>query len=75
MQKRMKENPLIAAQRKSLVEHPFGTLKHTMRHGYFLLKGKAKVAAEISMSVLVYNMKRVMNIIGIAPLLEIIKCN
>ncbi len=75
MQKRMKENPLIAAQRKSLVEHPFGTLKHTMRHGYFLLKGKAKVAAEISMSVLIYNMKRVMNIIGIAPLLEIIKCN
>jgi len=75
MQKRMKENPMIAGQRKSLVEHPFGTLKHTMRHGYFLLKGKAKVASEISMSVLTYNMKRVMNIVGIAPLLEILMVN
>lgn len=75
MQKRMKENPSISGQRKAIVEHPFGTLKHTMRHGYFLLRGKAKVAAEISMSVLVYNMKRVMNIMGITPLLEIIKGN
>ncbi len=75
MQKRMNENPSIASQRKSIVEHPFGTLKHTMRHGYFLLRGKTKVAAEISMSVLVYNMNRVMNIIGITPLLEIIKSN
>lgn len=73
MQKRMKENPMIASQRKSIVEHPFGTLKHTMRHGYFLLKGKTKVTGEISMSVLTYNMKRVMNIVGIATLLEIIK--
>lgn len=75
MQKRMRENPSVSSQRKSIVEHPFGTLKHTMKHGYFLMRGKTKVTAEISMSVLVYNMKRVMNIIGIAPLLEIIKCN
>ncbi len=75
MEKRMKENPMIAAQRKSIVEHPFGTLKHTMRHGYFLLKGKAKVSGEIGMSILTYNMKRVINIIGIAPLLKILRAN
>ena len=73
MQLRMKENPSPSNQRKAIVEHPFGTLKHTMRHGYFLLKGKTKVAAEISMSVLVYNMKRVMNIVGIVPLIEILR--
>ena len=73
MQKRMKENPSIGQQRKSIVEHPFGTLKHTMGHGYFLMRGKEKVSAEMSMSVLVYNMKRVMNIIGIATLLEFLK--
>ena len=73
MQKRWKENPSIAGQRKSIVEHPFGTLKHTMGHGYFLMRGKKKVSAEMSMSVLVYNMKRVMNIIGITTLLEILK--
>jgi len=73
MQKRMKENPSVSQQRKSIVEHPFGTLKHTMGHGYFLMRGKEKVSAEMSMSVLVYNMKRVMNIVGITTLLTILK--
>ena len=73
MQKRMKENPSVGQQRKSIVEHPFGTLKHTMGHSYFLMKGKEKVSAEMSMSVLIYNMKRVMNIIGISTLLELLK--
>lgn len=73
MQKRMKEDPTKNQQRKSIVEHPFGTLKHNMGHGYFLMRGKEKVSAEMSMSVLVYNMKRVMNIIGITTLMEILK--
>lgn len=73
MQKRMKENPSTLGQRKSIVEHPFGTLKHTLGHGYFLMRGKKKVSAEMSMSVLIYNMKRVMNIVGITTLLTIIK--
>jgi len=72
MQKRMKENPSVCLQRKSIVEHPFGTLKHTMEHGYFLMKGKEKVSAEMSLSVLIYNMKRVMNVVGITTLLAII---
>jgi len=72
MQKRMKENPSLSQQRKSLVEHPFGTLKHTMGHDYFLMRGKEKVSAEMSMSVLIYNMKRVMNIVGITTLLTIL---
>lgn len=73
MQKRSKENPSILQQRKSIVEHPFGTLKHTMGHGYFLLRGKRKVSAEMSMSVMTYNMKRVMNIFGITTLITILK--
>lgn len=72
MEKRMKENPSIAQQRKSIVEHPFGTIKHNMGHGYFLMRGKEKVSAEISLSVLTYNMKRVMNIVGITSLITII---
>lgn len=73
MQKRMKENPSVSQQRKSIVEHPFGTLKHAMGHGYFLMRGKEKVSAEMSMSVLVYNMKRVLNIVGVTTLLEYLK--
>ncbi|MCB0727837.1 MAG: IS1182 family transposase [Ignavibacteriae bacterium] len=72
MQERMKENPSIGNQRKSIVEHPFGTLKHTMGHGHFLMRGKENVAAEMSMSVLTYNMKRIMNLFGIPTLLAII---
>ena len=73
MQDRIKRCPEKVSKRKELVEHPFGTLKHWMNHGYFLMRGRKKVAAEVSMSVLVYNMKRVMNILGIQGLLAALK--
>ena len=65
MQIRIKENPSMCQQRKSIVEHPFGTLKHTMGHRYFLMKGEEKVSAENEYVGIGYNMKRVMNVIGI----------
>lgn len=73
MQKRLKENSSIIQQRKSIVEHPFGTLKHSMGQSYFLMRGKQKVSAEMSMSVMSYNMKRVFNIVGVTTLLAILK--
>jgi hypothetical protein len=73
MRDRMKRQPEKVNKRKELVEHTFGTIKHWMNHGYFLMRGRKKVAAEVSMSVLVYNMKRVMNIIGIPDLLAVLK--
>ena len=57
-------------QRKSLVEHPFGTIKRTMDAGYLLTKGKPKVTGEFSLAFLAYNMKRVINIIGAKKLIE-----
>jgi transposase len=69
MRQRMESHPEVVQKRKELVEHPFGIIKHWMNHGYFLMRGKKKVAAEVSMSVLVYNMKRVMNILGVPTLL------
>jgi transposase len=69
MRERMSCHPDRARKRKELVEHPFGTIKHWMNHGYFLMRGKKKVAAEVSLSVLVYNMKRVVNILGVPALL------
>ncbi len=70
MQQRMLAHPDKANKRKELVEHPFGTLKHTMTHGYFLMRGLEKVSAEMSLSVLVYNMKRVINILGVKELIN-----
>lgn len=70
MQQRMREHPDKAALRKALVEHPFGTIKHWMNQGHFLLRGLEKVGAEMSLSVLTYNMKRVINILGVKELIK-----
>ena len=70
MQQRMRQHPDKAKQRKALVEHPFGTLKHWMNQSYFLLRGLEKVGAEMSLSVLAYNLKRVINILGVKELIK-----
>lgn len=70
MEERMKQEPEIGKQRKQLVEHPFGTIKRSFDQEFFLLKGLEKVKTEISLSILSYNMKRVMNIIGINRLMQ-----
>jgi transposase len=66
---RMKAQPQIYAQRKALVEHPFGTLKFWWGQGAFLTRGLAAVNAEISLSALAYNLKRALNVLGVPPLL------
>jgi hypothetical protein len=68
--RRVKEHPDIMKQRKCLAEHPFGTLKRAWGYGYFLMRGLDKVRAEVSLAVLSYNMKRVMNIMGTKALIE-----
>ena len=47
-------------ERRSLVEHPFGTIKAWMGHTHFLMKRLPNVKTEISLHILAYNMKRVM---------------
>ena len=60
-------------QRKSLAEHPFGTIKRSMDAGYCLLKGIEKVRGEFSLIFLAYNLKRAINIMGIKKLIGSIK--
>jgi hypothetical protein len=71
-QKRLDENPKAMRIRRETAEHPFGTLKARMGATHFLTKTLPKVAAEMALSVLAYNMTRVMNIIGIKPLMDAI---
>jgi transposase len=61
---RAKLHPEIYGQRKALVEHPFGTLKFWWCQGTFLLRGLHKVNAEVQLSALAYNLRRVLNIVG-----------
>ena len=59
--------------RQSTVEHPFGTIKAWMGATHFQTKTLKRVSTEMSLHVLAYNLKRVMNIIGIRSLIEAIQ--
>jgi hypothetical protein len=59
-------------RRRETVEHPFGTLKMRMGATHFLMKTLPKVASEMALSVLAYNLTRVMNIVGTRALLAAI---
>lgn len=69
---RMKEKiaafPEKLARRKTLIEHPWGTIKHLLPGG-FLLKGLKKVGAEISLVHFAYNLKRVLAVVGLQKLM------
>ena len=58
---------------RSAVEHVFGTLKHWMGPAHFLTRTLRRVSTEMSLQVLAYNMKRVMNILGVAGTLKAMK--
>ena len=70
MAQRLRREQARFAQRKALVEHPFGTMKRGMDQGYFVLKGLTKVRGEFSLTVLAYNLKRVLNLVGVPRLLD-----
>jgi transposase len=73
VQRRLDENPQAMRQRRETVEHPFGTLKMRMGATHFLMKRLPKVATEMALHVLAYNFTRVMNIIGVQPLLAVMR--
>jgi transposase len=72
-QKRLDENPQAMHARRETVEHPFGTLKMRMGATHFLMKTLPKVATEMALHVLAYNLTRVMNIMGIQPLVAVMR--
>lgn len=69
MRERVKANPQRMQQRREMVEHPFGTLKRGMNQGYFLCRGLTQVRSEMSLSILSYNLKRVINILGVEAMI------
>src|SRR5258706_6845072 len=73
MQARLAAEPQMLARRKALVEHPFGSIKFWMEQRAFLLRGLNKVRAEFSLTALAYNMKRVLNLVGVERLREKLK--
>ena len=72
-QDRLERSPDVMRVRRATVEHPFGTLKAWMGSTHFLTKTLDRVSTEMSLHVLAYNMKRMMNIMGTKPLMEAIR--
>ena len=72
VQQRLDANPRAMRQRRETVEHPFGTIKARMGATHFLTKTLPKVAAEMALSVLAYNLTLAMNIVGIKPIMAAI---
>jgi transposase len=69
VQRRLDEHPEKMRQRRETVEHPFGTIKARMGATHFLMKTLPRVATEMALHVLAYNMTRVMNIMATKPLI------
>src|SRR6186997_851527 len=73
VQPRLDEHPEKMRQQRETVEHPFGTIKARMGATHFLMKTLPKVATEMALHVLAYNLTRVMNIIGVQPLMAVMR--
>src|SRR6187431_338435 len=73
VQRRLDEHPEKMRQRREPVEHPFGTIKARMGATHFLMKTLPRVASEMALHVLAYNLTRVMNIMGVQPLMAAIR--
>ncbi len=72
IQARLERMPDAMTIRRQTIEHPFGTLKAWMRSTHFLTRTLETVKTEMSLQVLAYNMKRMINIFGIKPLIKAI---
>ena len=73
MQKRLDGKPNVMRIRRQTVEHPFGTIKFWMGARHFLMRTLEHVQTEMSLHVLAYNLKRVIQIVGMTTLMAAIK--
>ncbi len=69
VERRLDEHPEKMRTRRETVEHPFGTIKSWMGSTHFQMRTLKRVGTEMALHVLAYNLKRVMNILGIGPLI------
>jgi hypothetical protein len=73
MEENLSNTPDAMPMRSRTVEHPFGTLKAWMGHSHFLTRRLKNVRTEMSLHVLAYNLRRMISIMGVAPLIEAIR--
>lgn len=69
-EERMNHNPTMMQLRKQTVEHPFGSIKSWMGMNHFKTRSLKRVSTEMSLHVLAYNLKRMLQMFGAVPLME-----
>jgi hypothetical protein len=70
MQERLDRKPKAMRVRRATVEHAFGTLKGWMGATHFKTRTLEKVQTEMSLHVMAYNLKRLIAILGVGPLIQ-----
>ncbi len=73
MQQRLDRNPGTMTLRRRTIEHVFGTLKHWMGSAHFLTRRLCNVSTEMSLHVLAYNLKRVMQLLGMKETMRVMR--
>jgi hypothetical protein len=73
MQERLDRAPESMRIRRQTAEHPFGTIKAWMGATHFLTRTLEKVRTEMSLHVLAYNLKRMIAILGVQPMIQAIR--
>ena len=68
MAERLRARPELVDRRRETVEHPFGSIKQWMNQGTFLMRGLDNVRGEFSLTALVYNLRRALNLVGVATM-------
>jgi hypothetical protein len=63
--KRVRKHPSIYSARQQIIEHVFGTIKRQWGYDHILLKGLRKNEGEFGLIYLVYNLRRIINILGV----------
>jgi hypothetical protein len=69
MAARLKARPELLDRRREIVEHPFGSIKQWMNQSAFLMRGLDNVRGEFSLTALVYNLRRALNIVGVGTMI------
>ena len=73
MHQRAVNDPVWMEHRREMVEHPYGTIKWLMGYPRFLLRGLKKAKAELALEVMSYNLKRIINILGVAAVMHALR--
>jgi hypothetical protein len=72
MEGRLRAEPRVMEARRATVEHVFGSVKRPFNQGYLLMRGLGRVAGEVGLTMLVYNLRRAISLVGVGGLLAYI---